>query len=482
MADPPPTTTLAPTPDEVKKVKLDFSCFEQRQTLTAAGILRQIGKTLKNPVSALAEESQVIYFYQNVGRCPSEDEVEKLSNITHKVDAVVSAVVALLPGSQPLVIAQNIGDPLLKMLADEIDGLPVDVNEANEVNNQILLLAKSIIAVSPKDNRGVPIDRTLTLPKNTFVSGQSLATRLEGEVWRITHRQGRFYARRRGVEREVQYDVKRGRWVEKTDLAPAWAVPGQSSYLQGQERIINQLALRVQAARSLGHEQDGGLFEVTLANDKSKQTCIQIADQFLPVRQHDNPPYYEVYDIAKPGKSGYPVYLDAKNRWRLGFKVKAQQQRSDSGPHAYRFGLSRLRQAITETLLDPCVDVDALSAPTSQGIVRSRQGTRYLLLGEQVVKIDKHPLLPHVFMLGPEAADKILCRFDRRSQRFVLVPDEKGFVGAAGAEIDYVKAVREAQLRLKKSFAQQSQKFAIGRGSARMILKSIAGYYRWMMT
>lgn len=161
--------------------------------------MRQIGKTLKNPVSPLAEESQVIYFYQNVGRCPSEDEAEKLSNITHKVDVVVSAVVALLPGSQPLVIAQNIGGPLLKMLADEIDGLPVDVNEANEVNNQILLLAKSIIAASPKDNRGVPIDRKLTLPKNTFVSGQSLATRLEGEVWRITHRQGRFYSRRHGV-------------------------------------------------------------------------------------------------------------------------------------------------------------------------------------------------------------------------------------------------------------------------------------------
>ncbi|MFT4466267.1 MAG: hypothetical protein ACMX3H_19085 [Sodalis sp. (in: enterobacteria)] len=156
--------------------------------------------------------------------------------------------------------------------------------------------------------------------------------------------------------------------------------------------------------------------------------------------------------------------LDAKNQWRLVFKVKAQQQRSGSGPHSYRFVSSRLRQALTETLLDPGVDVDALSPPTSQGIVRSCQGTRYLLLGEQVVKIDKHPLLPHVFMLGPDAADKIFCRFDHHSQRFVLVPDEKGFAGAAGTEIDYVKAVREAQLRLKKSFTQQSQKIRYREG------------------
>lgn len=144
VAQPPSTTTLAPIPDEVKKVKLDFSCFEQRQTLTIADIVRQIGKTLKNPVSALAEESQIIYFYQHVGRCPTAGEVDRLASITNKVDAVISAVVALLPGSQPLVIAQNLGGPLLKMLADELDGEPVDVDAVNEANNQILLLAKSI--------------------------------------------------------------------------------------------------------------------------------------------------------------------------------------------------------------------------------------------------------------------------------------------------------------------------------------------------
>ncbi|MBT9433153.1 hypothetical protein JZM24_15390 [Candidatus Sodalis endolongispinus] len=207
VAEPPSTTTVAPIPDEVKKVKLDFSCFEQRQTLTVADILRQIGKTLKNPVSALAEESQIIYFYQHVGRCPTEGEVARLANITNKVDAVISAVVALLPGSQPLVIAQNLGGPLLKMLADELDGEPVDVDAVNEVNNQVLLLAKSIVAASPKDPRGVPIDQTLTLPKNTFVSGDSLTTKLDGDMWRMTYRQGRFYARRHGEEREVRYDT-----------------------------------------------------------------------------------------------------------------------------------------------------------------------------------------------------------------------------------------------------------------------------------
>ncbi|MGL9773483.1 MAG: hypothetical protein ACR5LG_04840 [Sodalis sp. (in: enterobacteria)] len=154
---PPTTTTAAPVPDEVKKVKLDFSCFEQRETLTAADILRQIGKTLKNPVAALAEESQIIYFYQHVGRCPTEGEVAKLANITDKVDAVISAVVALLPGSQPLVIAQNIGGPLLKMMADDLDGKPVDGNDVEGANNQILLLAKSIVAASSKDHRGDPI-------------------------------------------------------------------------------------------------------------------------------------------------------------------------------------------------------------------------------------------------------------------------------------------------------------------------------------
>ncbi|MGL9773485.1 MAG: hypothetical protein ACR5LG_04850 [Sodalis sp. (in: enterobacteria)] len=109
-------------------------------------------------------------------------------------------------------------------------------------------------------------------------------------------------------------------------------------------------------------------------------------------------------------------------------------------------------------MVDPHVNFAMLTPPNSRGIVRSPQGASYLLLGKQVIKIDKHPLLSHIYMLGPEQTDKVLCRFDRGTQRFVLVPYERGYVSSSGQEINYVKVVGEAQRRFQDGFLQQSQK------------------------
>ncbi|MBT9433154.1 hypothetical protein JZM24_15395 [Candidatus Sodalis endolongispinus] len=239
--------------------------------------------------------------------------------------------------------------------------------------------------------------------------------------------------------------------------------PGQRYGVQ--ERIIRQLALSVKSVRPIAPEAQGAsLYDVTLVDGQGSQPCIKIADHYLPIRQHARHLYYEAYDIAKPGKAGYPVHLDAENQWRLGLKVKPHQQQSAAGFRSQRFVSPRLRKAMKKTLTDPHIDIPTLTPPNSQGIARSREGTRYLLSGKQAIKIDKHPLLPHIYMLGPEETDKILCRFDRLAQRFVLVPDEKGYVSSSGFEINYVKAVREAQRHFQNSFLQQSQKIRYREG------------------
>lgn len=80
------TTAPPRAREDVVIKKMDFSCIESRAHLSLSDMLRQVGCTLVNPVAELAKESQVIYFYNKFGQCPSAEDVAALPKVTKAVD------------------------------------------------------------------------------------------------------------------------------------------------------------------------------------------------------------------------------------------------------------------------------------------------------------------------------------------------------------------------------------------------------------
>lgn len=139
-------TTQSPDADDVKIVKLyDFSCINNGENLSFAQVLRQIGKTLQQPVTMLTTESKNIDSWNNGRSCPESDEISRITNIPSKIDGIVSQVMGLLPGSQPLAITQYIVGPLLEFAANALEGKPTSPEQAFALVQQVTQQARDTI-------------------------------------------------------------------------------------------------------------------------------------------------------------------------------------------------------------------------------------------------------------------------------------------------------------------------------------------------
>ncbi len=210
----PKTTTPSPVPDDVKIEKLDFSCIEERQNLSISDVFRQIGKTLSNPVSELAKESQVIHYYNNYHRCPTPEEMSNLLSITSAVDKTISIITALLPGSQPLVVTQRLGGPLFRMIADSIDNKQLNVDDLSDANDQLLALGKSIVDTSPKNSNGQTIEGQLRVPDGLFFKNKKLSVNIKGVDEGFTIKNGNYFANVNGKHRRISYSSKNKEWTK----------------------------------------------------------------------------------------------------------------------------------------------------------------------------------------------------------------------------------------------------------------------------
>lgn len=210
----PKTTTPSSVPDDVKIEKLDFSCIEERQNLSISDVFRQIGKTLSNPVSELAKESQVIHYYNNYHRCPTPEEMNNLLSITSAVDKTISIITALLSGSQPLVVVQRVGGPLFRMIADSIDNKQLNADDLSEVNDQLLALGKSIVDTCPKNPKGQIIESQLRVPDGLSFKNNKLSVNVKGVDKEFTIENGNYFANINGKRRRVYYSSENKGWAK----------------------------------------------------------------------------------------------------------------------------------------------------------------------------------------------------------------------------------------------------------------------------
>ncbi|CCG85374.1 Toxin A [Erwinia piriflorinigrans CFBP 5888] len=136
-----PSTSTAPESGVIKKKLFDFSCAKERDDLSFANVLRNIADSLNGPMGKIGEEWQIIYNYNILKKgCPKASDKEYLLNTLHYIDLVTNKIVALFPNFSPLIILQNLIPPVLKSIADNVDGKPIDANLIIEINSQLLSL------------------------------------------------------------------------------------------------------------------------------------------------------------------------------------------------------------------------------------------------------------------------------------------------------------------------------------------------------
>ncbi|CAX55034.1 ADP-ribosyltransferase [Erwinia pyrifoliae] len=283
---------------DVKIGKLDFSCLEERRTLTLADIFRQIGNTLLNPIEELAKESQVIDYYNSLRRCPDDEEIKFLSAVTSKVDQVVNALISMVPGVMPAVIIHRVGGALFRIFADDLEGKPVDFYNVQSINEQVLMMAKMIADFSPKNENGQLINNKSLLPENTCLEDGYVKAWIGSAKYTITNKHGEFIARDNKGEFPVNYAYKEKSWYS----------------------VLNEKKLLSLATSSAGDKKPMRLTH-------SDRIDFEIADALRDVQ----PLSSRLFGASRPNVKGIYRYAEKNREAMLAVKLNGKFYRVSTG-------------------------------------------------------------------------------------------------------------------------------------------------------
>lgn len=214
-----PATTLATSmattdpSDDVAIAKLDFSCIEARSELSAADVLNKVADSLEFPVTEMVRELQVLTNYIAGDICPSKAAMERILNISADADAVLTEVMAFFPQFSSIEVAQHVVAPILRMIAKDLQGKAITAVEINDVNDQILSLARQLIDYYPRESGGKPILDQSRLPEKISIKGNELYAEINGEKWLLSYQNGRHYGSKNDVRRPVYYNENEAGWL-----------------------------------------------------------------------------------------------------------------------------------------------------------------------------------------------------------------------------------------------------------------------------
>ncbi|XTZ40653.1 anthrax toxin-like adenylyl cyclase domain-containing protein [Salmonella enterica] len=193
-----------------------------------------------------------------------------------------------------------------------------------------------------------------------------------GSVLQITTLQDlkRFYSKVAELNFSPQY-------------SPVFSWPSfviQKNNNSAQQKIKNRLALVAEKENVTPFKYSGST-GYKIKKYGKEIDCIQIDEQYLPVRKHETRKFFEVYDRHNPERAGYPVTLGADDEWRFGF---SQNLNANS-----LYITDELRRKITLNAFDVSIPKSSLSFPDSRGIVESAEGNLYLMVGDDYVRLQK---------------------------------------------------------------------------------------------
>lgn len=402
----------SPPLDEPKIEKMDFSCIEERTSITWEIAFRQIGKTLKDPLNELAKESQVIYYYNNYEKCPEKADVDKLSYVMERIDFAAKFIMSMSPSLNRVVVVQDIGSELFQRMADEISK-QADVRKYGE-SWQLLFDAVSV-------GRRDLIDPTYEERRGPFHDvyhqnkGAAYAV-IRGEVWRLSIRDGKIFASRKNEDLEVKFIIGKlghsGRWKFADEAVNEFMLHDvEAEFLKD---------VTVVPSRFTGIRRDEGaaIFDVEL-KDGMKLKCVHIDGHMVPVRNSGRGTGVEAYNANSPSDVGRPIVRSGRI-WKFGTLKKPRLYFTSEESNAGRGIVSNsLRQSLAQNFLRSDIDSSSMSRPDSRGIVTSNDGKDYLEFQEGLIEIESIPRAANAYIIKGQGGLKIVSRYDAESQQFI---------------------------------------------------------------
>lgn len=329
-------TTPAPIIHDLKIVKLyDYSCLNDGEYRSFAEVLKRISQSLLQPVTMLAIESKNIASWNNGLGCPEMSDIEEVSDVTQKIDDVISQIMGFLPYSKPLDIMQGIIAPLLGRIADDLMGKPVSREEKLELLQQMIQQARisSITAnymgrISRDQHPGTRTKKTsLELPTFHILNGVNHIDLVrKGHVNRVPviDRNGKVFA----LLSKYYKGKERLRQVYFNYLHRIWKITGDERFNRFSDRerhLVHRYSLGVnyQYQYQVNHR----LSRYTVLNPYAPYPeildAVEMFGQLVACRYQAGIKKWFIYDAAQPKGPVYEIVV-ARNEWHL--KLPAEEK------------------------------------------------------------------------------------------------------------------------------------------------------------
>jgi len=397
------TNDMSPPLDEPKIKKIDFSCIEERASLSWAKVFRQVAKTLRDPIAELATESQIIHYYNNYRECPPKADVKRLSHIMQRIQLAADFVASHIPELNKIIAIKNIGADLFQIMADQLSkgGDDLLYERTAQIHYDALQIAEDRIRAIQEGNRGIFRDIY-------YHTAEGAYARIRGETWRLIIRDGRAFASRKDELHEVEF--REGRWKFSDETLEEFSMHNVEKEFLKKIHIIPERFTEI--------PDDNGLFKVE-SKDGLELLCVHIDSYMVPARKLQRSTEYEAYNANSPFEVGRPI-VRSGHIWTFGILKKPRLHLAPEEIDAVRsIASNSLRESLARNYLRNDIDSSSLSRPDSRGLVTSNNGKDYLKFQEGLVEIESIPRADEAYIIKGQDGQRIVSRYDTENQQFI---------------------------------------------------------------
>lgn len=323
----PPTSVPYQKDDVSIQKRYNTSCINDGESLTVAQIFRQVGQTLRRPITMMTRESMTIDAWNKGHGCPTAEVRAPADTLASPVEKVLSLIITQLPGGQLFSAMQNLVGPLLERVADELEGKPVSQADEHQILQEIVQQAHMLF-------HGLNFQSQQYLKKNRSLNKpQTLLTLPDTH---LQQRKTHIYLRMKDRTLSVPLDFRTGKtrarlprarrpgsrhWQVYFDyVSRQWKTTGNGRFCRFSRNEASWVFQYSLGERYLTLSRDTGLpiyrIEHPLYPERVTLDAIKIRGQLLPFYAHQAKDYGVVYSVLQPEKPLLEVTA-VNNEWHI---------------------------------------------------------------------------------------------------------------------------------------------------------------------
>jgi hypothetical protein len=315
-------------PETVTNSDIKAPCRYVGEKIPFSDYLREFGQGLRYPATKISVNIQTMGYWYAKGRCPTQEEINDVAEVTLKIDAVGSMLVGLLPNSKPVVVMQNIVAPILTMIADDLDGKPTSREEQMNLVDQMTMMSRASVeqmtpeeqvAVGSESAPGAPRQKKYSIPEFHVKRGRTeVSLNLNGEMIRapLTEVRGRFFVTLpRGTGPEGRQEVF------FNHIHRRWDCSGGKGKFNRFSKNERRLAQKFGIDQHHVHDKtlgDPPYYAVRNPHVRYQPyiKAVEIYGRLVPCRKESGTGRHFIYDARNPEGRGHEVVFTNKE-WHL---------------------------------------------------------------------------------------------------------------------------------------------------------------------